>query len=264
MAQPTYIQPKFASQIQTLAHPLQKKGSGRLKRGFMIWEKPLPGYKSKTATAVHYLYNPSTVEAMYSVGGTDGNNSQFSQLYPIAGQNSNLVIPMTQSANWTIMFDRTFEIYKNGGNNNKGNQINDPAVAGVGVDVLAMMQFTGMLVNVGKQTSSTSGSNGIWPSVMLLNPSFAYFGGTGNNTVRYYGYINEWDVTYTHWTQNMIPMRCVVDVSWTMLPKPTNAADPTTPNIAYYTDVGNAKSQNATSQVRNAANIGQGSGVGGR
>ena len=40
----------------------------------------------------------------------------------------------------------------------------------------------------------------------------------------YYGYINEWSVQYTHWTQYNIPMRCVISVNFTMLPMPPGPA----------------------------------------
>lgn len=247
-----YTQPKFSPHIEVLANPIVGHTQGALQRGFLLWEQAITGYKQRAV--VHYLYNPSTVQANYSVGGGSGNNAQLSQLYPVAGQNSNLVVPMTQSANWTIMFDRTFELMGQG--NNKGNNINDPKVAGVNVDILSMMQFTGMMTNTGTKTSATDGSNDIWPSVMQMIPSYAYFGGGGNNTTRYYGYINEWDVTITHWTHNMVPMRCVIDISWSMLPKPANSSTKAKFNIkdgGYY-----VSGQNAFQQGANGHAVGPG------
>jgi hypothetical protein len=35
----------------------------------------------------------------------------------------------------------------------------------------------------------------------------------------FYGYISEWSVNYAHWTANMVPIRCVVSVTFTMLPE---------------------------------------------
>jgi len=37
----------------------------------------------------------------------------------------------------------------------------------------------------------------------------------------FYGYISEWGVQYTRWTSSMVPIRCVINVSFTMLPTPT-------------------------------------------
>ena len=37
---------------------------------------------------------------------------------------------------------------------------------------------------------------------------------------RYYGFISEWSVTYTHWTTNMVPIRAAVSITFTMLPDP--------------------------------------------
>jgi len=54
------VQPKFDPRISTLAMPLEDSKGG-LKRGYMIWDKPIPGYSTKAVW--HYLYNPSTIEA---------------------------------------------------------------------------------------------------------------------------------------------------------------------------------------------------------
>jgi hypothetical protein len=54
--------------------------------------------------------------------------------------------------------------------------------------------------------------------IIQLIPAYVFFGDSKN--LQYYGYISEWDVTITHWTQFMVPMRCVINISWTMLPSP--------------------------------------------
>jgi hypothetical protein len=61
--------------------------------------------------------------------------------------------------------------------------------------------------------------------ILQLIPSFVYFG--QGNVLGYYGYISEWSYEITHFTQKMIPMRCIIDVSWTMLPyTPSTSGNP--------------------------------------
>jgi hypothetical protein len=48
-----------------------------------------------------------------------------------------------------------------------------------------------------------------------------YFGGVYG--AFYYGYVDSFDVTFTHFTQFMVPMRAAVDVSFTLLPLNTTS-----------------------------------------
>ena len=137
------------------------------------------------------------------------------------------------------MFDRTFEVW--GAYNDLGvpsgdSTSTDPSVIGVQSDVLAFMQFTGMLAPYNYGTAT--GQGGLAPSqnlaansgIMQLVPAFAVFGSSNIvNGLTYYGYINEWSVQYTNWTQFNVPYRAVISVNWTMLPLPTGSA-PTNPN----------------------------------
>ena len=66
---------------------------------------------------------------------------------------------------------------------------------------------------------------------MQLVPAWAFFGNNNvANGLNYYGYINEWSVQYTHFTQFNVPMRCVISVNWTMLPNP-GTAPPSAPGL---------------------------------
>jgi hypothetical protein len=145
------------------------------------------------------------------------------------------------------MYDRTYELnsgaYDQNGDINPGfsastptstNLIGDPRVYGVLVDVWQLQNFTGMaLTGKNALTANSNGGNagnaftGIANSqttyavdtgFMMMVPATVYFG--GQNLIRYYGYISEWDVTFTHWTQWMVPMRCVIDITFNTLPPP--------------------------------------------
>lgn len=223
---PPVVQPGFDSRIYTLTYPLGSGKYGTLKRGFMVWEKAGLGYTSPAY--MHFLYNPSTVTASYAIA--PDSSVSASLLFPTAFDSTNLRVPLNQSVTWSLLFDRTYELW--GQYDNKGHPAqhvgpnnNNPAVVGVLADIRQMQQFTGM--NVGY-----SSGNGVTPSptnqqifghqgIIQLVPSYVYFG--DKNNLWFYGYISEWDVTVTHWTQFMVPMRCVINITFTMLPTPSSA-----------------------------------------
>lgn len=231
-------QAKFDPRIYTLAKPLSG-GSGVIQRGYMIWDKPLPGYTGKAA--IHYLYNPSTVSSDYSIADA---TAQAALNFPNPGDTAMLAIPLSQTVSWTLMFDRTFELWgsydSDGTPNNKSAAVNDPSVIGVQSDVMQFMQFTGMLTNYSYGTATTSGlsknSNySLNQGIMQLVPCYAYFGNSQQaNNASYYGYISEWSVQYTHWTQYNIPMRAVVSVYFTMLPPPAKQTTAPAGNDTWY------------------------------
>lgn len=232
------VQAPFDKRIRTLAMPGQSV-KRQIQRGYMIQDKSLPGYKSNRSGrfAFNYLYNPSTVEAMYSV---QSQGAALSYLFPNAGDIGDLAVPLQQSVSWTVMFDRTYELnlgsYTPDGRLVKGhtnipapNGISaDPTVYGVWADVVQLQFFTGMMLQGGAAANGTgiieniSGGKGANfkanQGFMMMVPCWAFFGGQTN--INYYGYISEWDVTYTHFTQFMVPMRCVIDITFSMLPPP--------------------------------------------
>lgn len=55
---------------------------------------------------------------------------------------------------------------------------------------------------------------------MTMNPVVVVFGrqrATWSPTVEYYGYISSMSIEYAHWTQNMVPSRCAVSITLTLL-----------------------------------------------
>ena len=244
------IQPRFDVRIATLAFPLSGGVSGPIERGFLIWDQVLPGYKpgSQRHAAVHYLYNPSTV-ASYMIADP---TAQAALNFPNPGDTAQLAIPLSQTVEWSIMFDRTYELNTDafdahGNVKNPGKYAqNDPRTIGVQADVLQMLQFIGVLTTYSYGTAQAAGllqgltaenanqnlstSSGI----MQLVPCYAYFGNAGlKNNVAYYGYITELDIQFTHWTQYNVPERCVIDINMTLLPPPAkNTSLVATPGTA--------------------------------
>jgi hypothetical protein len=230
---PPIVQPNFDPRIKTLRFPLTGGQYGTIQRGFMVWEKPVAGYSGNAY--VQFLYNPSTVTADYY---TSNSSTASAYLFPTGFDQTNLTVPLNQSVEFSLLFDRTYELwgqYNSQGlpspisNANNPSGINDPSVYGVLVDIEAMQQFTGMNVAYSSGNPKTTspayqtliGHQGI----MQLIPSFVFFGGpeSAGSSLQFYGYVSEWDVTVTHWTQYMVPMRCVINITFTMLP-PTSAS----------------------------------------
>ncbi|WP_371590925.1 hypothetical protein [Streptomyces sp. NBC_00470] len=55
--------------------------------------------------------------------------------------------------------------------------------------------------------------------IMGMTPVKVIFGQPDERYLTYYGYINDLSVSYTHWTQNMTPVRAAVSISMQMLPE---------------------------------------------
>jgi hypothetical protein len=209
----------------------------------MVWDTPISGFSGKAQ--VNFLYNPSTVEADYSMS-TPG--VAASLLFPNANDTSDLRVPLNQTVEFSLLFDRTYELWGSynsagqstgavAGQSSSGNA-SDPGSVGVLSDIFAMQQFTGMTVGYNSSGGTVvtvpnagAGSSFLgYEGVLQMIPSYIYFGSTAN--LSYYGYITEWDVQITHWTQYMVPMRCVIDVSFNMLPGNVSTAGTTAPGIA--------------------------------
>ena len=249
------VQPQFDSRIYSLAFPLTGTGGGTIYRGYLIQYQALPSYTDKCV--FHYQYNPSTVSSDYNIADP---TAQAALNFPVPGDTAQLAVPLNQTVSWSVMFDRTYELngaYNSDATPKKTNpSSNDPSVIGVEADVLQLKAFTGMMTNYSYGTASASGlSNNqnyaVNTGIMQLVMCYAYFGNSvvGGNT-SYFGYINEWSVQYTHWTQYNIPMRCVIDISFTMMPPPnqntSTPSKPSTSNDSWFVPVGNGTVQVAT------------------
>jgi hypothetical protein len=231
-----YSQPQFDQRIRRLAQPFGT-GTTPIQRGYMVWDPSVPwvppyGGSAQTFTnapKVLFLYNPSTIEASYTISQT---SFMSSLLYPVTTLSVTPRVMLQQQVGFTIMFDRTYEM-------NSGDQTALMQQYGVELDVLAMKQFTGMFASLDNTTGNsgsnpTTGSSGNQGANPITNPSgimqgvmqvaYSYVEFSPGSGIQYYGYVDEWDVQYTHFNQNMIPMRCVIDVSFTLMPPPSGNA----------------------------------------
>jgi hypothetical protein len=81
----------------------------------------------------------------------------------------------------------------------------------------------------GKNKNNTNRATGlgvgVTQGVMQMTFCYVYFGDPKKG-LKYYGYIDSWEVQFTHFSQGMIPMRCVVDISFSLLPPPVQNVPP--------------------------------------
>lgn len=241
-AVPFYTQPSFAlggggnpnsGNSPTTATPsfgLNAQNYGAVVHGFMEWDVPAPGYSSNAV--VNFQFNPSTLAIAYYQQQSSTAVTDF--IFSLAAASAAPTTPMLQSISFALLYDRTYELwgsYGAAGLPNTGytslssdTDINDPAIAGVGVDILAMQQLTGMFIGADTGTGNATATPGIGGTTafkpqfpMIWWGTWVYF---GNNPagLYYYGYVTDWEVQVTQWSQYMIPMRAVINVDFTLLP----------------------------------------------
>jgi hypothetical protein len=232
-----YVQPGFSPNIQTTYGGFGSQNNGSLTRGFMEWDTPLPGYSG--LAKVNFQFNPSTLAVAY-YNQTATNQAITDYLFSIPQATAAPVVPLQQSLSFALLYDRTYELWGSYGANGWPSNIpfpdmpgavNNPSAAGVMVDILAMQQLTGMFAventGIGNATASPQSNNAPGGAATgevlkpqnptLLWPTWVYFGATPAGAY-YYGYVTDWQVQITQWTQYMVPMRCVINVDFTLLP----------------------------------------------
>jgi hypothetical protein len=165
-----------------------------------------------------------------------------------------------QTVSWQLYYDRTFELLYGGDATSPNDpgvigvqadayqfmqftgvlaQLSNQQAASIqGTGTDAVQNAATVAANA--LNSSAAGSTDATPvttgGIMMMMPCYVYFGNASqqwantrttaaNNAaiarqLAYYGYISEWSVQYTHWTVNMVPIRCVISVNFTMLPNP--------------------------------------------
>jgi hypothetical protein len=230
--------PNFSPNLTTLAFPMVGGISQNISRGFIIWDQLVSNRWGHCE--VSFLFNPSAVQATYACDASDiGSTVAFHD----QADDTILHLPLQQSVSFSLLFDRTYELWGSYGPNgvakqNAGEHLNaasisDPHLSGVMADINMFKKLTGMFdnnnlgtQNQGATHSGTSISSVVskanpipfFQGVMILLPLWVYFGNPLGAV--YYGYIQEWDLTISHWSQFMVPMRCEIDVSMALLIPP--------------------------------------------
>lgn len=214
----TILNPPFDKRI--LKYNTLSSTSINMSRGYMVTQKMLTddtGSPPFSGARINFLYNPSTISVTYGPvlgaipsGGGDGGN-------PIGA------VGIMGTIDFDLLFDRTYELW-DGGSGGPGNSTGDipgtfntefaeAGAAGVGVDIRAFQKITGVVYDKAVGLGYESGDN----APIQFSPMWVYFGQTGE-VQKYYGYITNWSFQITHWTQEMLPVRCVISVSMSLTP----------------------------------------------
>lgn len=231
--------PAFDKRILRLAQ-IHGSGTTKFQRGFLITaqrKNPSAATRAQRRYRVNFLYNPSDLSVSHSVNLNDNATALPTELRSDAdiGQVRGLT---GASMSFSLLFDRTYEVA------NRDIWNRPEAAMGCYADITALYGMCGITEPTTASTSlqtvytapSTTTTNGVAApasagdqvyGVMKLNPVFAVFcpvrtvdsAGlrSGISMMRYYGYISSLGVQYTHWTQRMIPARCVASIGMQLL-----------------------------------------------
>lgn len=222
LAGPTPLDPKttpYQGYSPTRPPPVGSKKE--LVRGQIRQAEPQPGFSD--VARINFLFNPSQLSASYAIIGDD---ATAILTFPNADDVADLNTPINQTISFSLLFDRTYELY------DSAYVGKDVQKYGVEVDVIAMKQIVGMTTDLQGATPQAAAGGNTTTSTFVLSGSkdimrfvrvFVNVGGP--TSLSYYGYIQNWDVTYTHWNQWMVPSRCVINVNMMLMPSSTSKGE---------------------------------------
>lgn len=226
-----------------------------LTRGWIIQDKAVGGVRYRC----NFLYNPSTVSVSHSVNTNVIADENAINPYDVTAQD--FLLPLQQSVSFSLLFDRTYELWDP--SKLSGAAKDNVPTMGVSWDVQSLYKITGIASPIDVDTAKSSDSGAVQSSAftkgdfkdgatgpMLYVPVYAVFG----YKLEYYGVIQELDVQYTHWTSQMIPMRCQVGITMQLLPR--NSAKNSSRPQPKFTMPGQTKI--GSGSILNPANNGKG------
>jgi hypothetical protein len=185
------------------------------------------GWKDQITYIVNFLYNPSTIQETRSLDTNSGVLPGWARNPNDPGQYNT---QLNSVVNFSLLFDRTYEMW----DSNYVDTIQ--GVFGVRADVEAFYNLMGVNFPVAQSKSGLVGRtdlpglpNGVADVIvqgpMMQIPANLTFGVDTPATLNYFGYISSFDVTYTHFTQRMVPVRCAINVGFTLMPAVTSVTD---------------------------------------
>lgn len=213
--------PKFDPRILAIPFKQVSQGFGGTKdstlyRGAIVSKDNLDGVQYK----VNFLYNPSTISESRSL---DLENQILPPHQRVPGDTGNYVTGLSTTIGFSLLFDRTYELW------DSKYQGTDVGTWGVQVDTNAFYNLTG--INRQEVVPGVRGGrsqNMIVQGPMAATPVTLYFGYGSPGSLQYFGYINSLAVTYTHFSQQMVPTRCAIGVGFTLLTETSGSATPGT------------------------------------
>lgn len=190
---------------------------GHLYRGLMSnrIDTSQPG-SSQIQYKVNFLYNPSTIEETRAL---DINSEVLPTLARNPGDPSAYKTGLATTVNFSLLFDRTYELW------DKAYNGTDEGTFGCLVDVNAFYNMLGInalqvatLSNLQHGAASQRLADGnhsiVTSGPMSAIPVDLYFGYQSVGALKYFGIVTDLDITYTHFTQKMVPMRVAIGIGF--------------------------------------------------
>ncbi|MFD4858435.1 hypothetical protein [Streptomyces atratus] len=225
--------PPFDPRVTTLTKlmPVNNRNVSGIARGFIIQDKGV----GDVPYMVNFLYNPPSVKVSHQTD-VASSVSVTPQAYRNPLDKGNWNIPLSATIGFNLLFDRTYEMWGGPQVPNAGDYTGwVPQTHGVWVDIAALYRVVGIIqpkdnavtnspLRPGVPTSpyvdhSSDGLTSLIsnsnPGPMPLTPVTVYFGGV--DSLSYHGYISSIELDWTHFSQMMVPMRCVVAVSMNLM-----------------------------------------------
>lgn len=239
MAQQTskYGNPKFDSRIYSLTGlkataPGTGVSTGDLQRGYLVQDTDY--LIGNVQYSLQFLYNPSEVQVSHNTDVTS-TAALVPQAYRNPLDSAKPNIPLNATVSFNLLFDRTYELWDSATRAHSLYDWDDePNLAGVKVDIAAVYRVVGILQPKTQTVANPHNSindpgtsqviirNGA-PGPMPMTPVQVYFG--GSNSLTYRGYVSALSIDVMHWSQLMVPMRCTIGITMSLLvPKDWTAA----------------------------------------
>ncbi|WP_369042228.1 hypothetical protein [Streptomyces sp. Midd1] len=213
----------FDKRIQSIPSYLPSESGGSsygLIRGYMV--TAFPKGKSGRFYMLNFLYNPSTIQVSHSLDAAN----QVMPAYTRSDQDTGT--PLTAAGgtlSYSLLFDRSYEMSDPG-------QFNTvEGTYGVMADIHVLYNLVGINTKQQVWSSATSSDaasteTGDVVGIMQMNPVWVHFNQARTrmadklpsmSRMSYFGYLNSLDISYTHFTQRMTPVRCAVSISMQLM-----------------------------------------------
>lgn len=213
--------PRIISRPMTVANAAIGPKKANLYRGFIRQSKDYKPVKSAARVKLNFLYNPSIISASHSID--TGSNGLLPAFARPDDPSVAPLLPLNSNVTFDLLFDRTFEMWDR-------SKINSyVGKRGVFADIEVLYDLVGMYdqLNLTDEQKSKLGESekGLgdkkYIGVMQYVPVLAFIGSQSRsvNALTYNGVITSLSLSYTHFSQDMIPFRAAVSVSMQLLPK---------------------------------------------
>ncbi|MEV7902175.1 hypothetical protein [Streptomyces anulatus] len=214
----------FDPRIRSIPSYLPSESSGSsygLKHGYMV--TAYPKGKSGQIYMLNFLYNPSTVSLSHSIDAAN----QVMPAYTRSDQDSGTpLVAAGGTLSFNLLFDRSYEM------SDKTKFSTIEGTYGVMADIHVLYNMIGInspqvVWNQGEGESadaSVDANNVI--GIMQMNPVWARFGQARHSfrnklpnlsRMEYFGYVANVEITYTHFSQRMTPVRCAVAITMQLM-----------------------------------------------